>query len=104
MNYLKNGKPNIVGELIVQFRKKNNITRQQFAKLADVSLSAIVSYELGTSNPNTLNAIKIAKVLEMDFIKFFSYIGWAKNKKIGDFGLLSLIIYIIYMIVYLIKE
>lgn len=74
MGLVYNNQENVVGDLIRKKREELNMSRQEFANLAEMSKSAIVSYELGISKPNTVSAIKLAKALECDIIEFLSYI------------------------------
>lgn len=65
---------NIIGELIIKKREELGMSREEFAKFAGISKSSVVSYEMGNSSPDTTNAIRLAKVLDINIIEFLSYI------------------------------
>ena len=55
-----------IGERIIALRKDNNISQIQLAKALGVTRQAISKWENDQSNPDTLNLIKLADLLNTD--------------------------------------
>ncbi len=49
---------------IKEFRKKKNLSQDNISKMINVRQSTISQWETGERNPNVLQALKLAEILE----------------------------------------
>ena len=54
-----------LGERLREIRKSKNLTQAQLAEMIGVGKTTITGYEQNNREPNVLNMIKIAKVLDV---------------------------------------
>lgn len=76
-----------IGEKINKFRNKLNLTQQELANSAGISLRALCNYEKGIRTPPLEMLIKISKVLGVDvkdLDKKFHYESINLNNSIGE--------------------
>ena len=66
---------NKLSTFIIEKRKELGMSREEFAKFAGLSKSAVSSYETGKSIPDTVNAVRLAKLLDIDIMELLSYIN-----------------------------
>lgn len=53
-----------LGEMMVRFRAKHQMTQKQFAKIAHVTVQTICNVERGTQEPSRLTAEKIKLAID----------------------------------------
>ncbi|MDU5544237.1 MAG: S24 family peptidase [Clostridium perfringens] len=58
-------------KLLKDYRKKNNLTQKELAKILDVTKSTIVAYEKGTTDPSVIVLYKAAKNLNFSIDELF---------------------------------
>jgi len=74
MGLIYDGKEKSIGELIIKKRESLNMTVREFAEYAGMAQYSIENYEKGRSNPDTINAIKLAKALDCDILKLLTFV------------------------------
>lgn len=60
-----------IGNLVQEYRNKNNITQEELGKAVGVTRQTIIAIEKGNYTPSVLLAIKIAKYFHAAVEKLF---------------------------------
>ena len=62
-------KENIIGKIILEARKKKNLSQDALAKKIHVSRQTISNWENDINNPDLETIEKLCKVLDLDFLE-----------------------------------
>ena len=95
-------KENIIGKIILEARKKKNLSQDALAKKIHVSRQTISNWENDINNPDLETIEKLCKVLDLDFLELkFLITGYKEEKskrKLNKFLIAFLVILLLVMI------
>ena len=95
-------KENIIGKIILEARKKKNLSQDALAKKIHVSRQTISNWENDINNPDLETIEKLCKVLDLYFLELkFLITGYKEEKskrKLNKFSIAFLVILLLVMI------
>ena len=59
-------------EWLKRIREKKKFTQEEMGEYLGIPATTYASYELGMRNPNITNAIKLSKILKVNWTKFYN--------------------------------
>jgi len=98
-----------LGNLILKYRKQNNLSQEELAKEIGVTRQTISKWELNETSPDLKQAAKLAEIFDIDFNKIINIIKDEETEKeilkdrIKNYTLILLLSLLIIIIVSLIS-
>lgn len=94
-----------LGNLILKYRKKYNLSQEELAKEIGVTRQTISKWELNETTPDLKQAIKLAEIFNINFNKIINVINneeslkEERNEKIKNYALILLLSILVIIIV-----
>lgn len=64
-----------LSSLLKYYREKSDLSQQQIANVLNIDRSTYTYYETGKTVPSAATIIKISKILNVDYVEFFSCVN-----------------------------
>ena len=94
-----------LGNLILKYRKKYNLSQEELAKEIGVTRQTISKWELNETTPDLKQAIKLAEIFNINFNKIINVINneeslkEERNERIKNYALILLLSILVIIIV-----
>ena len=94
-----------LGNLILKYRKKYNLSQEELAKEIGVTRQTISKWELNETTPDLKQAIKLAEIFHINFNKIINVINneeslkEERNERIKNYALILLLSILVIIIV-----